>query len=99
DNVSTFQKLWLNEVARATKSGMPELKDYPIFDRVLLDFIAELKKLKKNLLIFAHETSVEVTKTSGGVYTQFQPDFRNLNPIMGIIPLVGRLVIHANQET
>ena len=99
DNVSTLQKFWLNEVARATKSGMPELKDYPIFDRVLLDFIAELKSLKKNLLILAHETSVEVTRTSGGVYTQFQPDFRNLNPIMGIIPLVGRLVIHTNQET
>ena len=33
------------------------------------------------------------------MYTQFQPDFRNLNPIMGIIPLVGRLVIHTNQET
>lgn len=98
DNVSTFQKLWLNEVARATKSGMPELKDYPIFDRVLFDFIAELKKLRRNLLIFAHETMVEVTKQNGGVYTQFQPDFRNLNAIMGIIPLVGRLIIYTNQE-
>ena len=99
DNVSTFQKFWLNEAAKATKSGMPELKDYPIFDRVLMDFIAALKDLKKNLLLFAHETTVEITRTSGGVYTQFQPDFRNLNAIMGILPLVGRLVVYENQET
>lgn len=99
DNLSTFQKYWLNEAAHRTKSGMPELKDYPIFDRIILEFIASLKELKKNLLLFAHETTKEITRESGGVYTQFQPDVRGLDPIMGIVPIVGRLIIHTNQET
>lgn len=99
DNLSTFQKFWLNAQAAITKSGMPEMKDYGIIDRVLLDFIASLKKLNKNILIFAHEKKVEITRESGGVYTQFQPDMRNIDAIMGIVPIVGRLVIHKNQET
>ena len=99
DNLSTFQKFWLNAQAAGTKSGMPEMKDYGIIDRVLLDFIASLKKLNKNILLFAHEKKVEITRESGGVYTQFQPDIRNLDAIMGIIPIVGRLIILRNVET
>ena len=99
DNLSTFQKFWLNAQAAMTKSGMPEMKDYGIIDRVLLDFIASLKKLNKNILIFAHEKKVEITRESGGVYTQFQPDMRNMDAVMGIVPIVGRLVIYKNQET
>ncbi|OTN86600.1 phage nucleotide-binding protein [Enterococcus sp. 7E2_DIV0204] len=99
DNLSTFQKFWLNEKSTESKSGMPEIKDYGVIDRVLLDFIASLKSLGKNILIFAHEKKVEVTMESGRVYTQFQPDVRNLDAIMGIVPLVGRLVIINNQET
>lgn len=98
DNLSTFQKFWLNAVGKATKSGMPEIKDYGIIDRVLLDFIASLKDLKKNVLIFAHEKKEEITRLNGGTYTQFQPEVRNMSAIMGIIPLVGRLVIVDNQE-
>lgn len=98
DNLSTYQKYWLNTSAKATRSGMPEIKDYGIIDRVLLDFIASLKTLGKNVLLFAHEKQVEITKTNGGTYTQFQPDIRNLHAIMGIIPLVGRLVIVTDQE-
>lgn len=99
DNLSTFQKFWLNAQAALTKSGMPEMKDYGIIDRVLLDFIASFKKLNKNLLFFAHEKKVEITRESGGVYTQFQPDIRNLDAIMGIIPIVGRMVIMKEPET
>lgn len=99
DNLSTFQKFWLNAQAAGTKSGMPEMKDYGIIDRVLLDFIASLKKLNKNVLLFAHEKKVEITRESGGVYTQFQPDMRNLDAIMGIVPIVGRLIILKNVET
>jgi len=44
DNLSTFQKFWLNAQAALTKSGMPEMKDYGVIDRVLLDFIASFKK-------------------------------------------------------
>ena len=98
DNLSTFQKFWLNAQATTTKSGMPEMKDYGIIDRVLLDFIASLKKLNKNILFFAHEKKVEITRESGGVYTQFQPDMRNLDAIMGIVPIVGRLIILRNVE-
>ena len=98
DNLSTFQKYWLNNIGKETKSGMPEIRDYGVLDRVLLDFISSLKDLQKNLVLFAHEKKQEVTKESGGVYTQFQPDVRNMDAIMGIVPLVGRLVIVANQE-
>ena len=98
DNLSTFQKYWLNNIGKETKSGMPEIRDYGVLDRVLLDFISSLKDLQKNLILFAHEKKQEVTKESGGVYTQFQPDVRNMDAIMGIVPLVGRLVIVENQE-
>ena len=98
DNLSTFQKYWLNNIGKETKSGMPEIRDYGVLDRVLLDFISSLKDLQKNLILFAHEKKQEVTKESGCVYTQFQPDVRNMDAIMGIVPLVGRLVIVANQE-
>ncbi|MGX7199199.1 AAA family ATPase [Enterococcus nangangensis] len=98
DNLSTFQKYWLNERATDTKSGMPEMRDYGVIDRILFDFVASLKQLEKNVLIFAHEKKVEVTMDSGRVYTQFQPDIRNLDAIMGIVPIVGRLVITRNQE-
>ena len=98
DNLSTFQKYWLNAAGRTTKSGMPEIKDYGIIARVLFDFIATLKDLKKNLLIFAHENKEEITREGGGVYTQFQPDIRAMDAIMGIIPLVGRLIIMTDTE-
>ena len=99
DNLSTFQKFWLNAQSLLTKSGMPEMRDYGVIDRVLLDFISSLKSLKKNVLLFAHEKAVQVTRENGGVYTQFQPDVRNMDAIMGIIPIVGRLVIVNNPET
>ena len=99
DNLTTFQKYWLNAQGKVTKSGMPEIKDYGIVDRVLFDFVGSLKALKKNVLLFAHEKKVEVNHEGGGVYTQFQPDIRALDAIMGIVPIVGRLVIVQNNET
>ncbi len=99
DNLSTFQKFWLNARGVDTKNGTPELRDYSIIDRIMLDFISSMKELKKNLLLFAHEKKVEVTMESGRVYTQFQPDIRATDAIMGIIPVVGRLVIQKDEET
>lgn len=98
DNLSTYQKYWLNASGKVTKSGMPEIKDYGIVDRVLFDFVATLKTLKKNVLIFAHEKKVEINHEGGGVYTQFQPDIRALDAIMGIVPIVGRLVMVTDNE-
>ena len=99
DNLSTFQKMWLNERARETTSGNPEIQHYAIIDRIMFDTILSLKKLGKNLLVFSHEKQVEVVKQSGGTYTQFQPDIRNLDAIMGITPIVGRLIIYTNKDT
>lgn len=99
DNLSTYQKMWLNERARETTSGNPELQHYPIIDRIMFDTILSLKKLNKNLLVFAHEKQVEIVRQSGGTYTQFQPDLRNLDAIMGITPIVGRLIIFTNKDT
>ena len=98
DNLTTFEKYWLNTAGKATKAGMPERRDYGIIARVSMDFVGSLKDLKKNVLVFAHERTVEVTRANGGTYTQFQPEVRNMNAIMGIIPLVGRLIIADNQE-
>lgn len=99
DNMTTFQKYWLNAVGKTTKNGMPERRDYGIIARVLFDFVASLKALKKNVLIFAHQKTEEITLEGGGVYTEFQPDIRALDAIMGIVPIVGRLVIVTNQDT
>ena len=99
DNLSTFQKMWLNERARETTSGNPEIQHYAIIDRIMFDTILSLKKLGKNLLIFGHEKQVEIVRQSGGTYTQFQPDIRNLDAIMGITPIVGRLVITSDPDT
>ena len=99
DNITTFQKYWLNAAGKTTTSGMPEIRDYGVIARVLFDFIASLKNLKKNVLIFAHQTTEEITLEGGGVYTEFQPDIRALDAIMGIVPIVGRLVIVTNKET
>lgn len=99
DNLSTFQKMWLNSRGVDTKNGTPELRDYSIIDRILFDFILSMKDLNKNLLLYAHEKKVEITMESGRVYTQFQPDIRSVDAIMGIVPLVGRLVIQKDEET
>ena len=99
DNLSTFQKMWLNERARETTSGNPEIQHYSIIDRIMFDTILSFKKLNKNLLIFAHEKQIEIVRQSGGTYTQFQPDLRNLDAIMGITPIVGRLIILRDPES
>lgn len=99
DNLSTFETYWLNKRASDTKGGMPEQRHYGILSRVVFDFVASLKSLGKNVLLFAHEKKVELTKESGGVYTQYQPDIRSMDRVMGIVPLVGRLVVLTNQET
>src|SRR5699024_9895739 len=78
---------------------MPEIRDYGVIARVIFDFIASLKALRKNVLIFAHQTTEEITLEGGGVYTEFQPDIRALYAIMGIVPIVGRLVIVTNKES
>ena len=99
DNISTYQKYWLNAVGKTTTSGMPEIRDYGVIARVIFDFIASLKALRKNVLIFAHQTTEEITLEGGGVYTEFQPAIRALDAIMGIVPIVGRLVIVTNKDT
>ena len=65
----------------------------------MFDTILSFKKLNKNLLIFAHEKQIEIVRQSGGTYTQFQPDLRNLDAIMGITPIVGRLIILRDPES
>ena len=91
--------MWLNERARETTSGNPEIQHYSIIDRIMFDTILSFKKLNKNLLIFAHEKQIEIVRQSGGTYTQFQPDLRNLDAIMGITPIVGRLIILRDPES
>lgn len=94
DNLSHYQKLWLMEKAKNTKSGQPELKDYGIFDNHLIGIVEAFKVLGVNVIFTAWETTRQITLESGQLYNQFLPDIREkvVNHIMGIIPIVGRLV-------
>lgn len=94
DNLSTYQAYWLNEVSHKTTSGQPRLQDYGIINRLLYETIAYLKTLNKNVLLLAHESKEKVSNPNGTNYTQFSPDVRNIDQIMGIVPLVGRLVVY-----
>lgn len=94
DNLSHYQKLWLMEKAKATKSGQPELKDYGIFDNHLIGLIEAFNSMAANKVFTAWETTRQITLESGQIYNQFLPDIRDkaVNHVMGIIPIVGRLV-------
>ena len=94
DNLSHYQKLWFMEKAKHTKSGQPELKDYGIFDNHLIGIVEAFKGLNVNTIFTAWESTRQITLESGQLYNQFLPDIREkvVNHIMGIIPVVGRLI-------
>lgn len=99
DNLSHYQKLWLMEKGRKTKSGQPELQHYSIFDTHLLNMITTFNSLDANVVYTAWESTRQITLENGQIYNQFLPDIRDkvVNHVMGIIPVVGRLV--KNPET
>lgn len=99
DNLSHYQKLWLMEKGKHTKSGQPELQHYGIFDTHLIEMISAFNKLEANIVYTAWETTRQIQLESGQLYNQFLPDIREkvVNHIMGIIPIVARLV--RNPET
>lgn len=99
DNLSHYQKLWLMEKGRNTKSGQPELQHYGIFDTHLIDLISTFNSLEVNVVYTAWEGTRQIQLESGQLYNQFLPDIRDkvVNHIMGIVPVVARLV--RNPET
>ncbi|MEG0285030.1 MAG: AAA family ATPase [Vagococcus sp.] len=99
DNLSHYQKLWLMEKGRNTKSGQPELQHYGIFDTHLIDLISTFNSLEANVVYTAWEGTRQIQLESGQLYNQFLPDIRDkvVNHIMGIVPVVARLV--RNPET
>lgn len=99
DNLSHYQKLWLMEKGRNTKSGQPELQHYGIFDTHLIDLISTFNSLEANVIYTAWEGTRQIQLESGQLYNQFLPDIRDkvVNHIMGIVPVVARLV--RNPET
>lgn len=99
DNLSHYQKLWLMEKGRNTKSGQPELQHYGIFDTHLIDLISTFNSLDANVVYTAWEGTRQIQLESGQLYNQFLPDIRDkvVNHIMGIVPVVARLV--RNPET
>lgn len=98
DNLSTFQKVWLNHRAKSTTSGMPEIKDYAIIDRITFDFIKSISELPVNSLFIAHEQVEDRVHQNGTKYQMFVPDLRQVHALMGILPLVGRLVSYKRQD-
>lgn len=98
DNLSHYQKLWLMFHGRETKSGQPELQHYGKFDTHLIDMISIFNNIPNiNMIYTAWENTRQITLENGQIYNQFLPDIRDkvVNHIMGIIPLVGRLVRNA----
>ena len=57
DNLTHYQKLWLMSKGEKTKSGMPELKDYAIFDNHLLKVVEAFNGLDANVIYTAWETT------------------------------------------
>jgi phage nucleotide-binding protein len=99
DNLSHYQKLWFMEKGKKTKSGQPELQHYGIFDNHLLNMISTFNTLDVNIVYTSWEATRQIQLESGQLFNQFLPDIRDkvVNHVMGIIPVVGRLV--KNPET
>lgn len=99
DNLSHYQKLWFMEKGKHTKSGQPELQHYGVFDNHLLNMITTFNNLDANIVYTSWEATRQIQLESGQLFNQFLPDIRDkvVNHVMGIIPVVGRLV--KNPET
>lgn len=98
DNLTHYQKLWLMEKGKSTKSGQPELQHYGIFDTHIIELISTFQAFKnKNIIWTAWETTRQIQTEGGQLYNQFLPDIRDkvVNHVMGIIPVVGRLLTNA----
>ncbi|SKA13623.1 phage nucleotide-binding protein [Pilibacter termitis] len=100
DNLSHFSKLWLIERSKHTKSGQPELRDYGLLDNLIVEAVSAYKNLDLNVVFTAWEVEKEITMDSGRVYNKFYPDLRDkiINNVMGIIPIVARLVTDSEGE-
>lgn len=98
DNLTHYQKLWFMYKGEKTKSGMPELKDYALFDNHLLKLIESFNALDANVIYTTWETTRTIIHDDGQQYNQFIPDIRDkiVNHIMGIVHVVARLVKKAD---
>lgn len=98
DNLTHYQKLWLLKKGETTKSGMPELKDYALYDNHLLKLVEVFNALDANVIYTAWETTRNIIHDDGQQYTQFVPDIRDkiVNHVMGIVHVVARLVRKAD---
>ncbi len=98
DNLTHYQKLWLMHKAENTKSGMPELKDYALYDNHILKVVETFNGLDANVIYTAWETTRSITHDDGQQYNQFIPDIRDkiVNHVMGIVHVVARLVRKAD---
>lgn len=98
DNLTHYQKLWLMNKGEKTKSGMPELKDYALFDNHLLKVVETFNGLDANIIYTAWETTRSIIHDDGQQYNQFIPDIRDkiVNHVMGIVHVVARLVRKAD---
>ena len=100
DNFSHYQKLWLIEKGKHSKSGMPELKDYALFDNHILGIMEAFNDLKANCIYTFWETTRTITHEDGQTYTQFVPDIRDkiINHLLGVVHVVGRLMTKSDGE-
>jgi phage nucleotide-binding protein len=98
DNLTHYQKLWLMSRGEKTKSGMPELKDYALYDTHLLKVVEAFNGLDANIIYTAWETTRSIIHDDGQQYNQFIPDIRDkiVNHVMGIVHVVARLVRKAD---
>lgn len=98
DNLTHYQKLWLMEKGKKTKSGMPELKDYAILYNHLLELTETFNALNANVVYSYWEAKRDIIHDDGQQYTQFIPDIPDkiVNHLMGVVHVVARLVRKAD---
>ncbi|ARK26143.1 DNA-binding protein [Sporosarcina sp. P37] len=100
DNLTHYQKLWLMEKGKNTKSGMPELKDYAILYNHLLELTETFNALDANIIYSYWEAKRDIIHDDGQQYTQFIPDIPDkiVNHLMGVVHVVARLVRKSDGE-
>ena len=98
DNLTHYQKLWLMEKGKKTKSGMPELKDYAILYNHLLELTETFNALNANIVYSYWEAKRDIIHDDGQQYTQFIPDIPDkiANHLMGVVHVVARLIRKAD---
>lgn len=101
DNISELERCILSNLGREGRNGrVPSQGDYQKMHFFIVDSIRYLKKLDKNIILTAWETTDSWTDEDGRVYNRAFPQIANkiLSNVMGLCDVVGRLYYDTKNE-